>query len=111
MKPIIVRGKVKVYQFRKLKSVPPTPIGCSLNRQDGHVFTWYEDLAKEGLIRQERYRKFFQEVIPEGEWKLIRKIVNRNEEEEKGLSPFTRHLSPFTRNSEKRLRGFWAEGL
>ena len=62
-------------------------------------------------MRQERYRKFFQEVIPEGEWKLIRKIVNRNEEEEKGLSPFTRHLSPFTRNSEKRLRGFWAKGL
>jgi len=27
---------------------------------------WYEDLAKEGLMRQERYRKFFQEVIPEG---------------------------------------------
>ena len=27
-------------------------------------------------MRQERYRKFFQEVIPEGEWKLIRKISN-----------------------------------
>jgi len=29
-------------------------------------------------MRQERYRKFFQEVIPEGAWKLIREIVNRN---------------------------------
>ena len=38
---------------------------------------WYEDLAKEGLMRQERYRKFFQEVIPESEWKLIRERVNR----------------------------------
>ena len=28
-------------------------------------------------MRQERYRKFFQEVIPEGEWKLIRERVNR----------------------------------
>ena len=28
-------------------------------------------------LRQERYRKFFQEVIPEGEWKLIRERVNR----------------------------------
>jgi hypothetical protein len=27
-----VKGKVKVYQFRELKSVPPTPIGCSLCR-------------------------------------------------------------------------------
>jgi len=24
---------------------------------------WYKDLAREGLMRQERYRKFFQEVI------------------------------------------------
>ena len=38
---------------------------------------WYEGLGEEVLFRQKRYREFFQETVPESEWKLIREMVNR----------------------------------
>lgn len=38
---------------------------------------WYEALAEEALVRQKRYRKFFQETVLESEWKLIREMANR----------------------------------